>query len=197
MKDRGFKVIAIAALLLAVVGLTVAYASYTESLKISGTVTAKGSTESWDVHFTEPSAPVLGGIATVGTAPTATATVISGFNVNFFAPGDSVEYDFDVVNGGKLDAELTAVTLGTLTCKPGNGATKATEEEATALCNDLTFKLTYSDDTEITTGAKLTHTSGNTKSLKLVVSWKADSAVTLSGDAVISVGESTLTYTQA
>lgn len=197
MKDRGFKVIAIAALLLAVVGLTVAYASYTESLKISGTVTAKGSTESWDVHFTEPSAPVLGGIATVGTAPTATATVISGFNVNFFAPGDSVEYDFDVVNGGKLDAELTAVTLGTLTCKPGNGATKATEEEATALCNDLTFKLTYGDDTEITTGTKLTHTSGNTKSLKLVISWKADSAVTLSGDAVISVGESTLTYTQA
>ena len=47
MKDRGFKVIAIAALLLAVVGLTVAYASYTETLKVSGTVTAKGSTESW------------------------------------------------------------------------------------------------------------------------------------------------------
>ena len=51
MKDRGFKVIAIAALLLAVVGLTVAYASYTETLRVSGTVTAKSTSDSWDVSF--------------------------------------------------------------------------------------------------------------------------------------------------
>lgn len=197
MKDRGFKVIAIAALLLAVVGLTVAYASYTETLKVSGTVTAKSSTESWDVHFTEPSAPTLSGLATVGTTPTTTATVISGFNVNFFAPGDSVEYNFNVENGGKLDAELTAVSLGSLSCAPGNGQSKATTEEANALCADLTFALTYTDGTEIKTGDVITHTSNNTKGLKLVVSWKADSQVTLSGDAVVTVGESTLTYTQA
>ena len=43
----------------------------------------------------------------------------------------------------------------------------------------------------------ITHSSNNTKALKLVVSWKADSQVTLSGDAVVTVGESTLTYTQA
>lgn len=197
MKDRGFKVIAIAALLLAVVGLTVAYASYTETLKVSGTVTAKSSTESWDVHFTPPSAPTLGGIATVVEVPAVNATVISGFDVNFFAPGDSVEYDFNVVNGGKLDAKLTAVSLGSLSCKPGNGATKATDEEATALCADLTFALTYADGTEIKTGDVITNTSNNTKGLKLVVSWKADSHATLSGDAVVTVGESTLTYTQA
>ena len=197
MKDRGFKVIAIAALLLAVVGLTVAYASYTETLKVSGTVTAKGSTESWDVHFTEPSSPTLGGIATVGTAPNTSATVISGFNINFFAPGDSVEYNFNVVNAGMLDAKLTAVSLGSLSCAPGNGSKNATSEEANALCADLTFKLTYADGNEIKQNDVITHTSNNTKALKLVVSWKADSQVTLSGDAVVTVGESTLTYTQA
>ena len=96
-----------------------------------------------------------------------------------------------------LDAKLTAVSLGSLSCAPGNSGTNATTEEANALCADLTFKLTYDDGTEIKQNDVITHTSNNTKALKLVVSWKTDSHVTLSGDAVVTVGESVLTYTQA
>ena len=36
MKDRGFKIVTIAALLIAVLGLSIGYATYTENLKISG-----------------------------------------------------------------------------------------------------------------------------------------------------------------
>lgn len=197
MKDRSFKIVTIVALLVAVLGLSIGYAAYAENLKISGTVTARSSSNSWNVKFENISAAEFGGIANEMVAPELTSTTISKFEVNFFAPGDSVEYDFNVVNGGKLDAKLTAVSLGSLSCKPGNGATKATDEEATALCADLTFALTYADGTEIKTGDVITNTSNNTKGLKLVVSWKADSHATLSGDAVVTVGESTLTYTQA
>ena len=34
MKDRGFKIVTIAALLIAVLGLSIGYATYTENLKI-------------------------------------------------------------------------------------------------------------------------------------------------------------------
>lgn len=197
MKDRSFKIVTIVALLIAVLGLSIGYAAYAENLKISGTVTARSSSNSWNVKFENISAAEFGGIANEMVAPELTSTTISKFEVNFFAPGDSVEYNFSVENGGKLDAKLTAVTLGSLSCAPGNGSTKATAEEANALCADLTFALTYADGTEIKTGDVITHTSNNSKGLKLVVSWKADSHATLSGDAVVTVGESTLTYTQA
>lgn len=197
MKDRSFKIVTIVALLVAVLGLSIGYAAYAENLKISGTVTARSSSNSWNVKFENISAAEFGGIANEMVAPELTSTTISKFEVNFFAPGDSVEYNFSVENGGKLDAKLTAVTLGSLSCAPGNGSTKATAEEANALCADLTFALTYADGTEIKTGDVITHTSNNSKGLKLVVSWKADSHATLSGDAVVTVGESTLTYTQA
>ncbi|MBQ6323768.1 MAG: hypothetical protein IJI22_02940 [Bacilli bacterium] len=37
-KDRGFKIIAIVALLLSVVGLSIAYAGYTSTLTVEGTL---------------------------------------------------------------------------------------------------------------------------------------------------------------
>ena len=107
MKDRSFKIVAVVALVMALSGLVVAYAAYSTTLKVSGTVTAKSSKQSWNVQFQNLSAGTKTGLASIKTAPTLSATQVSGFEIEFFAPGDSIEYTWDVTNAGKLDAKLT------------------------------------------------------------------------------------------
>lgn len=197
MKNRSFKIVAIAALLVAVIGLSIGYASYTENLKISGTVAARASSNAWDIHFENISAASFTGIANEMVAPNLTSTVISKFEVNFFAPGDGVSYTFDVANKGLLDAELTSLSMGSLSCAPSTNST-ATQEEANALCNDLTYSMTYADGSEIKIGDKLlAGDSNNIKTLKVSVGWKLDSTVALSDDVLITIGTTTFIYTQS
>lgn len=197
MKNRSFKIIAIAALLVAIIGLSIGYAAYTESLKISGTVAARASSNAWDVHFENISSASFTGIANEMVSPDLTSTVISKFEVNFFAPGDSVSYTFDVANKGLLDAELTSLSMGSLSCAPSTNST-ATQDEATALCNDLTYSLTYLDGSEIKVGDKLlAGDTNNVKTLKVTIGWKLDSTVALSDDVLITIGATTFVYTQS
>lgn len=197
MKNRCFKIIAIAALLVAIIGLSIGYAAYTESLKISGTVAARASSNAWDVHFENISAASFTGVANEMVSPELTSTVISKFEVNFFAPGDSVSYTFDVANKGLLDAELTSLSMGSLSCAPSTNST-ATQDEATALCNDLTYSLTYLDGSEIKVGDKLlAGDTNNVKTLKVTIGWKLDSTVALSDDVLITIGATTFVYTQS
>ncbi len=195
MKDRSFKIVAVVALVMALSGLVVAYAAYSTTLKVSGTVTAKSSKESWDVKFQNLSAGTKTGLASIKTAPTLTATQVSGFEIEFFAPGDSIEYTWDVTNAGKLDAKLTTASIGSLSCAAAPNSA-VTSEEVTALCNDLTMSLTYGDDSAITANAVLPFATDNTKQLKLKVTWDAASTATISDDVTVTVGESTFVYTQ-
>lgn len=197
MKDRSFKIVTIVALLVAVLGLSIGYAAYAENLKISGTVTARSSSNSWNVKFENISAAEFGGIANEMVAPELTSTTISKFEVNFFAPGDSVSYTFDVVNKGLLNAKLTTFSKGSLSCEPSTNST-ATAEEANALCRDLTYTLTYADGSDIKTGDLLyAGDSNNTKSLKVTIGWKHDSTISLKDDVLVTIGATNFIYTQA
>lgn len=198
MKNRNFKIVAMVALIFTLSCLAVAYAAFSTTLRVSGTVTAKSTSDSWDVRFTSLSSPTLTGLAKVETAPVLTATQVSGFNVNFYAPGDSVKYSWMVVNSGKIDAILTTKSIGTLTCAPAVGS-NATQEEANNLCNDLTFDLFGQDVGDVLDGGVISTylpSPDNYYFYSLTVTWKEDSTVTLSGNVTVSIGESTFVYTQ-
>lgn len=197
-RERGIKVLAVVALVVSVVGLSIAYAAYNATLTISGAVNAKKSADAWNVHFTAVDGttnlePTLGGNAKVVTAATLKDTTISDFNINFFAPGDSVKYEFRVKNDGAIDAELSTITKGTLSCAP-KASGSATQTEADNLCKDLTLELTKSPSGEITTGTKIE--AGNYETYQLTVKWKEESTVTFNDDIVITVGQSSFVYTQ-
>ena len=204
MKDeRFFKVGVLIALVVSILSLTIGYALYNETLTISGTINAAGTASTWDVHFegtngstTTLTAPTLAGSATVATQPTLAATSISGFKVNFFAPGDSVTYNFQVANDGDLDAVLTTATIGSISCAPATGST-ASQTEATSLCGQLTYALTYADGSAITTGATSKITASGTKAMKLSVTWNSTSTLRISDDITVSIGTTTLVYTQS
>ena len=104
-KGRGTKALVVVTLLVSVLALSIAYAAYSATLLISGTVTAKKSSDAWNVHFesTDGSTtltPTLGGNAKVTSSATLTETKISDFEITFYAPGDSISYDFEVKNTG-------------------------------------------------------------------------------------------------
>ena len=196
-KERGAKVIAIVALLIAVVGLTVGYAAYSSTLTINGTATVDPA--SWKVNFgyktgTTSLTGTTTGHATETTAPTLADTTISGFDVTLKAPGDSVTYNFLIKNSGTLNARLANFTMGTLTCAP-NASGSISQEDATELCGELKYTLTYADDSTITTGTPLN--SNDSKELKLKLEWPSASTLSVSDDVKVTIGTTTFLYQQA
>ena len=195
-KERGAKIIAIVALLIAVVGLTVGYAAYSSTLTINGTATVDPA--SWKVNFGYKTGNSLTGTikghATETTAPTLADTTISGFNVTLKAPGDSVTYNFLIKNSGTLNAELASFTMGTLTCAP-NASGSISQEDATKLCGELKYTLAYADGSTITTGTTLNAT--DSKELELKLEWPSASTLSVSDDVKVTIGATTFVYEQA
>ena len=195
-KERGAKVIAIVALLIAVVGLTVGYAAYSSTLTINGT--ANVDPASWKVNFGYKTGDSLTGTktghATETTAPTLADTTISGFDVTLKAPGDSVTYNFLIKNSGTLNARLANFTMGTLTCAPNEGS-NISPEDATKLCGELKYTLTYAGGSTITTDEILK--PNNSKELELKLEWPSASTLSVSDDVKVTIGETTFVYEQA
>lgn len=195
-KERGAKIIAIVALLIAVVGLTVGYAAYSSTLTINGTATVDPA--SWKVNFGYKTGNSLTGTikghATETTAPTLADTTISGFDVTLKAPGDSVTYNFLIKNSGTLNAKLANFTMGTLTCAP-NASSKISPEDATKLCGELKYTLAYADGSTITTDTTLD--AGDSKELVLKLEWPSTSTLSVSDDVKVTIGTTTFVYQQA
>ncbi len=167
--DRNLKVLAVIAITLAVGALSVGFAAFSRTLNISN-VTATVQSASWDISFTN-----LDTVATTGTAtannPTFTsgATSISDIAIGLTTPGDSVTYTFDVENAGDFDATAQTITLGTPVCAVAGDTTHV---DAVNVCSNLTYSLTYADDSEISAEASLN--SGVVKTLKLTLVYNAD-----------------------
>ena len=106
-KTRKIKIISLCALLVAVLGLTVAFASLSQTLTINGSAAVDAA--SWDIHFEKTSGKeteVKG--AARFTEPTLNGTTIENFSATLTKPGDSVTYYFDIVNNGTVDAVVSS-----------------------------------------------------------------------------------------
>ena len=173
MKQKNQRTLAIFALVLAIVETTIAYAALSTTLNISGTVTKKGG--SWNIYFTNPSSASIEGSAKASTITLASTQV--SFNVELYKPNDSVTYTVDIKNGGTIDAILDSVTLTGVD---------------TASNNDITYKVTYKDGTEIKKGDTLN--KGVTKTIKIFVKYN-DVSTLANTDVKLNLGVS-LAYIQ-
>ncbi len=109
-KKNTFYVAVIAILLVAVVAMSIGFAFSDVELTINGGVTAKAT--KWDVHFKEVKNITNNG-ATVTTAPSVPANGSTSitYTVTLNKPGDSYEFDADVVNAGDFNAILKTINL--------------------------------------------------------------------------------------
>lgn len=193
-KDRGFKIIAVVALLIAVVGLSIAYAGYTATLKIDGTATVAG--ENWKIVWRDLDTGSATGLASVDGATFAidgTNQAVAGTLGTLTAPGDSITWTWNAANDGMIPAQITGVALGTLSCT--GGATG----EADAVCADLTLSITYDGET-VTNGniptAKDLAVDAE-KPVTLTLTWASTSQATVTSDVTVTLGTTTFTYEQA
>lgn len=185
--------IAIAAIA-AITSVGIAYAAFSQQLKIDGN--AKVTASTWKVKFSNLSEASLTGTAREVTAPTITTndTKIGDYSVSLTQPGDSVSYTFDVVNEGTFDAKISSITIPTPTCTgTGDNATV----DGTNVCSNISYTLTYSDGTSVQEEDTLNH--NETKSMKLTL--KYANGVTAEqlpkNDVAISGLETTIIYGQS
>ena len=130
-KERRIKILSIIALIVAVLGLTVAFAALSETLTINGTASVEAA--SWDIHFENLTGPDLEGTGKVNDTAILDGTTISNVNMSVTKPGDSVTYYFDIVNDGTIDAVLDT-DLGDILFQKGIFACAAGSEASSSEC---------------------------------------------------------------
>lgn len=187
MESKNVKILAIVALVVAIGGLTMGYAALTQTLNITTSATVQSQATTWDIHFENADEGTATGHAVKGSLSLDTTTVtLSG--VVLKVQGDTVEYTFDVKNAGQVNAKISTLTPKVPTVG-GNGTDQTNVE------NGYEYKLTYSDSgTEVKQNDTLD--AGETKTLKLSVSLKADATLP-SQDITISGLGYTIVYVQA
>lgn len=180
--------IVLGVLAVGLIGLTVAYASLSQNLTINGT--AKVAAATWDVHFEGMNAGTATGYATLPTTGklAASGTSVSGSIGTLKAPGDTITYTFDIVNAGDINATLGSYNITTPTC------TSEDSTNATAVCNNLTYTLTYENGDAIQVGDTLNKKT--TKKAKLTIS-SNDTSVIATKDVAVGNINATFVYNQA
>ena len=212
-KERKVKVLSIAALLVAVLGLTVAFAALSQTLTINGS--ANVDTATWDVHFVKTSdkATEVEGAATF-TEPTLSGTAIENFSATLTKPGDSVTYYFDIVNNGTVDAVVSSYNFsyGYLKCIGAKSSSDTwdtckawdLDNSGTVNSNDklkymklFDYNIYYVDSGN-TLAKKDTLNAGETKHMKLVIEYKYDATELLENNLTLTSSDPiTITYEQA
>ena len=173
-----------------VAGITVAYARMTSTLKIEGYGSVNNS--KWSVRFDNLRDTALIGTAKEITKPSIqnNSTAIATYDVSFMKPNDGVTYVFDVVNDGDLDAVLSSYTVGNPICTGSVATTRISDE--TLVCNNITYKISYQDGSQIGIGDILN--VGDRKTMKVTLEFKGNTLpqniVNISGLGI------TIIYTQ-
>ena len=146
-KQRSIKGLSLVALIVAVLGLTVAFASLSRTLTINGQATMDPAT--WDIHYVSGTLTHQTGGTATATDGSLAATAVSGLSVTLHKPGDTATYAWDVTNAGTIDAHIGTLTFGSQTTVSNAGLTCTNagdnngSSDATNVCNDVVITFKY------------------------------------------------------
>ena len=170
------------------VSMTIAYASFTSQLLIKDNNIRIGN-DSWDIHFENGQPTRVYGLSNVINEPELSYSLITNLDAKFNAPGDYLEYDFDIKNGGTLNAVLGAIVYNTPTCTSG------VSDESTAVCNKLSYVVKNRETgNEIKMGDELD--SGESIPATLIISYDSSSDVNITDEVTATDFSVLFTYYQ-
>lgn len=188
LEVKDYKIIVIIALILGIIGLSIAFAAMSSTLKIN-TSSSYGGHE-WSINFANNDYGSTTGSAIAGSIYLkSTSIVIMDAKLN--KPGDSVTYTFDVVNNGIIDAELSSIT-NLSPIFTGSGNDKVNDENI--IKNNYIYSLTYEDGSKINIKDELK--VGEKVRMKLTMAYKGDVLDTPSNPVTITNTGTTLVYVQ-
>lgn len=149
-KERRIKVLSLVALIIAVLGLTVAFAALFETLTINGTASVDAA--SWDIHFENLESNVTGD-ASITDEPVINETTISNINMTITKPNDSVTFLASIKNAGTIDAKISSIKVSDLctlqssveSCDWDNDG-EVTQNDINKVNDNISFIVAYNDD---------------------------------------------------
>lgn len=209
-RDRSTKVIAIVALCVAVFGLSVGFAAFSNDLTIKSEATVKPNASDFDVNFSSSDTSETDGTVTAtstagvtaqdATINNATAPTISGIKVEFTEPGQSAKYSFFAHNAGKYNAFLNNVTFKNAKDANANIACVAAEGTNAAMvasaCQGISIKVkvgttTFAEPTPTITSHELR--IDQYEPVEVTIEYKTGAA-RADGDFQVNIGDIVLTY---
>ena len=190
MSNDKFKNAILIVLAVCLIGITVAYATLSQNLDISGV--AKVGKTSWNIHFTKVLTPKAEGYAEGGKATlNSDSTVLTVSEGILKVPGDTITYVFDVINEGDLDAEVETVLTTIDSCKASDNTT-----DVTMYCDKIKYDLVYQDTKEeVKKSDQLL--KGESKTLNLIITYDKNKELTSlpNTEIVLDNITSTINYT--
>lgn len=203
-KKKFVQNITIIVLAVAIIVMSVGYATYYTPLEIKGTTTIEEAT--WDVHFADP---VQSAATTVASDLITPASLNGGTKLTFGVEiplGNVYEFTAKVKNAGTFNAKLSDAVL---TAAKDGGAAQSVD--GLVFTNDngsLTYSVTWADGSAINTNDVIE--AGKEKTIKVRVEYKDDTAegfnagtrvetqtAVTAGETASYVFTATLTYDQA
>ena len=212
-KDRGTRVIAIVALLVGVVGLSIGFAAFSSQLNISSSAEVTPDSSKFNVDFTSTSS---GNVSTAAITPTKSPTTlvatdgaidnssdptVTGLHATFTEPGQSVTYSFWAKNIGEYIAYLNSITIANATsadsykkCTAKSGTTQALVDAA---CNGISMTVKVGNETA--TSSSVASISDHSLAVDgydpviVTINYAANSGQA-DGDFEVAFGDITLTY---
>ena len=214
-KNRSAQVIAIVALVVGVVGLSIGFAAFSSVLNIQTSANVKPDSSTMNVDFSSaedkvsiaeiiPTATPSSLVTTNAVIDNSGYPTISNLSAKFTEPGQTVVYKFYAYNAGELNAYLKSIVFGNV---PGQNTTKvctALDGTYDALvqkaCEKISVKVKVGNELETSTGkASITgHTlnKGTGEMVTVTLEYEAG-AERADGDFNISFGDITLNYSSA
>lgn len=209
-RDRSTKVIAIVALCVAVFGLSVGFAAFSNDLTIKSEATVKPNASDFDVNFSSSDTSETDGTVTAtstagvsaqdATINNATAPTISGIKVEFTEPGQSAKYSFFAHNAGKYKAFLNNVTFKNAKDANANIACVAAEGTNAAMvasaCQGISIKVKVGTTTFVEPTPNITSHElpiDQYEPVEVTIEY-ASGAARADGDFQVNIGEIVLTY---
>ena len=211
-KNRKIQIIAIVALVIGIVGLSIGFAAFSSVLNIQTSANVKPDSSTLNVDFSSaedkveiteiiPTATPDSLVTTNGVIDNSGDPTISNLSATFIEPGQSVVYKFYAYNAGELNAYLKSIVFSNVTdqntikiCTAGQGTTDALVQKA---CDKISVKIKVGNELETTTGkASITgHTlsKGNGELVTVTLEYEAG-ADRADGDFTVSFGNITLNY---
>lgn len=214
-RNRTGQVIAILALVVGVVSLSIGFASFSSVLNIQASANVKPDRSTMNVDFSSAVDKVEVAEIVPTTTPdsleTTNATIdnssdptISNLSATFTEPGQSVTYEFYAFNAGELNAYLKSIVYENVTgknatkvCTAASGTTDALVQKA---CEKISIKVKVGNELETLTGkASITgHALAKGNGEKVVVTLEYEAgADRADGDFSVAFGDITLNYSSA
>ncbi len=214
-KNRNAQVIAIVALVVAVLGLSVGFASFSNVLNIQASANVKPDSSTLNVDFSSsidsvtvaeitPTATPNSIVTTNATIDNSADPTISNLSATFTEPGQSVVYKFYAYNAGELNAYLKSIVYAnaagsnaTKVCTAKEGTTDALVQKA---CENILVKVKVGNELETATGkASITgHSLAKKTGEMITVTLEyAAGAERTDGDFSVVFGNITLNYSSA